>query len=232
MAEAAVPLTPVPSFTRRGGVMAEIRRAVVTGALRPGDKLTEVALAASLQVSRPTIREALGQLAQEGLLIAEPYRGLRVADFGPSAVRDIARTRVALDLLAVTDIVADESGARMQALLAGWQEFAELAYAADPMVRHDAHLAFHRGIWAASENVMLARIWPVVEAHMTIALAQDQATRPDPARSFRMHEALVEAIRGRDLAVVESALITHIVAPADELLNLTSTSAVNGRKPS
>ena len=211
--------------------MTAIRRAVVAGSLRPGDKLTETGLATSLQVSRATIREAMNQLAQEGLLIAEPYRGLRVADLGPAAIRDIARTRVALDLLAVTEIWADSTGARMAALDGCWRQFEALAYAADPVVRHDAHLAFHRGIWAASGNAMLGRLWPVVEAHVTIVLAQDQAARPDPHRAHQMHEALMSAIATRDRAVVEAALVEHIITAADELLDLTAPPPPkNGRK--
>jgi DNA-binding GntR family transcriptional regulator len=100
-------LLPVSSVSRREAVMNEIRRAIVLGTLKPGEKLTESRLAAALNVSRPTIREALTQLAQEGLLIQEPYRGLRVADLDPDAIMDIARTRVALDMLAVEEILSD-----------------------------------------------------------------------------------------------------------------------------
>jgi DNA-binding GntR family transcriptional regulator len=65
----SIGLSPVASISRRDAVMNEIRRAVVLGHLKPGEKLTENRLSASLNVSRPTMREALAQLAQEGLLI-------------------------------------------------------------------------------------------------------------------------------------------------------------------
>jgi DNA-binding GntR family transcriptional regulator len=113
-------LSPVASISRRDAVMNEIRRAVVLGHLKPGEKLTENRLSASLNVSRPTMREALAQLAQEGLLIQEPYRGLRVADLEPGAMLDIARTRVALDMLAVQDILADPTGERLERVRAAW----------------------------------------------------------------------------------------------------------------
>lgn len=108
--------------------MKEIRRAVVIGTLKPGDKLTENGLAASLNVSRPTMREALAQLAQEGLLIQEPYRGLRVAVMEPQAIMDIATARVALDLdtLAVQGILADRSGASLQLVRQAWTEYNRL----------------------------------------------------------------------------------------------------------
>jgi len=73
--------------------MTEIRRAVILGTLKPGEKLTENRLATVLNVSRPTMREALTQLAQEGLLIQEPYRGLRVSDLDPGRIGDAARAQ-------------------------------------------------------------------------------------------------------------------------------------------
>jgi DNA-binding GntR family transcriptional regulator len=107
-------LLPVSSISRREAVMNEIRRAIVLGTLKPGEKLTENRLAAALNVSRLTVREALAQLAQEGLLIQEPYRDLRGADLEPGAIMDIARTRVALDMLAVEEILADQTGRRLE----------------------------------------------------------------------------------------------------------------------
>ncbi|KHL05545.1 GntR family transcriptional regulator, partial [Sinomonas humi] len=65
---------PVAGITRRDGAIQEIRRAIVRGGLLPGEKVTEVGLATQLGVSRPTLREALNQLAREGLLVQEPFR--------------------------------------------------------------------------------------------------------------------------------------------------------------
>ena len=89
-----------------------------------------------------------------------------------------------------------------------------------PWRRHDAHLAFHRAIWSASGNVLLDQLWPVIEAHMTIALAEDQRARPNPERSRRIHAALVDSIVARDLDRVEAALQAHTVATAEELIDL------------
>lgn len=211
-------LSPVASLSRRDGVLREIRRAVVRGDLRPGDKLTEVTLSTTLGVSRPTIREALNQLSQEGLLIQEPYRGLRVASLGPEQIMDIAKARHALDMLAVDAILEDTEGRRMVAVQDAWQEFERWENDPDPLTRHEAHVAFHRGIWAASENSMLLRFWPVTEAHLTIALAQDQAVRSDPARASLVHHYLIEALSGRDRREIETAFRKHTIDSACELI--------------
>jgi DNA-binding GntR family transcriptional regulator len=82
-------------------------------------------------------------------------------------------------------------------------------------------VAFHHALWAASENTMLLRLWPVTEALTTIALAQDQATRADPARAHALHRDLVAAMLSADLPRIEAELTRHTVQSAEELLRLT-----------
>ena len=218
-------LAPATSVSRREAVLAQIRRGIVVGALRPGDKLTELSLAANLQVSRATVREALGQLAQEGLVVAEPYRGLRVADLDVDALRDLASTRLALDLLAARGVLADPTGRRLALIRQAWSTFEGTAFDDDPVRRHEGHLAFHRAIWNAAENVVLDQLWPVIQAHMTIALAQDQAVRHDPERSHRLHRALVDALEDGDEARLETTFREHTVTSADELIALRAEPA-------
>ena len=215
-----VRMSPVASVSRRDGVVNEIRRAVVLGTIKPGEKLTEVQLSEWLNVSRPTVREALNQMAQEGLLVQEPYRGLRVASLDTAAIMDLANTRMALDMLAVTAIIEDETGRRMRMVEESWAEYSRVEMDPDPVVRHESHVAFHRKLWAASENALLLRLWPVTEAHVTIILAQDQATRADPVRAHRVHEKLVKAIRTKDLEVIRKAFTEHTIDSAKELIAL------------
>jgi DNA-binding GntR family transcriptional regulator len=77
-------------------VAEELRRAVFEGELEAGTPLREVALAESLGVSRPTLREALAMLVAEGLATREPNRGVSVASPDPESVRDVARARAVL----------------------------------------------------------------------------------------------------------------------------------------
>lgn len=220
-ADSALPGAPfarVVSVSRRDGVIGEIKRAIVLGTIKPGEKLTETQLSDNLGVSRPTVREALNQLSQEGLVIQEPYRGLRVASLDAAEVLHIADVRMALDMQAVTCILADTTGQRMNAVMGCWEQYERSAFDPDALVQHESHIAFHRGLWAASGNTMLMKLWPVVEAHITIALAQDQATRHDPQRAHAVHLALIDAMRGRDSEAIYAAFSAHTLDSARELV--------------
>ncbi len=221
----ARPSTPAAT-PQREAVVRAVRRAVVLGELKPGDKLREVKLAAALGVSRPTLREALNLLVQEGLLVQEPYRGFSVTALDADALRDIARTRVPLDGIAVDAILEDASGRRLDLVRQAWERYAA-GQGADPLARHEAHVALHHGIWLASENTMLLRLWPVTEALTTIALAQDQAARDDPERAHAMHRDLVESILARDRSRIGAELRRHTLDSAEELLALQEGSTLD-----
>ncbi len=223
-AEPPAPVEPpsrgAPVTPQRETVVTHIRRAVVLGTLKPGEKLREVRLAAELGVSRPTLREALNLLVQDGLLVQEPYRGFSVTCLDTVALRDIARTRVPLDLIAIREILDDTTGHRLQIVHDVWDRFRNLTFDPDPLVQHEAHVSFHHGLWVASQNTMLLRLWPITEALTTIVLAQDQATHADPQRAHDLHQGLVRAILDGDLARIEDQLSRHTLDSVEELLSV------------
>ncbi|MFD6065245.1 hypothetical protein [Rhodococcus wratislaviensis] len=63
---------------------------------------------------------------------------------------------------------------------------------------------------AALENYLSMRLWPVTEAHITIAL-HDQYTRAEPARAHAVHAALIEAFETRDLEQIRAAFTVHTI---------------------
>lgn len=221
--QASLPaLASVTGVSRRDAVITEIKRGITLGAIKPGEKLTESRLSVALGVSRPTVREALNQMAQDGLVVQEPYRGLRVAEFDTRFVLDIAHVRMALDMQAAADILADETGHRLTLVERAWSTYEREAFAADPLMRHESHLAFHRSIWEASENEFLTRLWPVTEAHITIALALDQATRHDPERAYEVHCTLIDAFRSGDIGRIRAAFVAHTIDSAIETVAIMS----------
>nr|WP_275902065.1 GntR family transcriptional regulator [Brevibacterium zhoupengii] len=216
---------PVSNTERRQRVIDEIKRRIVLGEILPGQRIIEAELTSSLDVSRPTAREALNQMARDGFLNQEAYRGLRVADIRVDSLLEIARVRVALDAEAIEEILTDSSGRRMSKLEGVWRRFEAASAESDPLALHEAHISFHRGIWEAADNYLLMRIWPVVEAQMTLILAYDQFTRRDAGRAHAIHAALMAAIRSGDQDRIRTALDVHTMDSAQELAFLIEGSS-------
>ena len=85
----------------RDVVFNTLRRAILKGQLKPGERLMEVHLANRLGVSRTPIREAIRKLELEGLVIMIPRRGAEVARITEKSLKDVLEVRRALDVLSV-----------------------------------------------------------------------------------------------------------------------------------
>ena len=85
----------------RDVVFNTLRRAILTGELKPGERLMEIHLANRLGVSRTPIREAIRKLELEGLVTMIPRRGAEVAQITEKSLRDVLEVRRALDALCV-----------------------------------------------------------------------------------------------------------------------------------
>jgi DNA-binding GntR family transcriptional regulator len=220
MSEQAAGPRPVTTQTRRDAVVDELRRAIMAGELKAGQPLREVHIAQQLGVSRPTLREAIYQLIHEGLLEQQPYRGVVVTSIDEKFITDIADIRVALETLAARALADDPDGTRRDTLKGAWQEYRAAHTAQDAARLHQAHIALHRAVWEASDNTMLKRMWPTVEAQINLAITVDESTRSDPDRALHVHERLIDAILGGDPQTIEAEVERHTRASADELIEM------------
>lgn len=85
----------------RDVVFNTLRQEILTGKLKPGERLMEIHLANKLGVSRTPIREAIRKLELEGLVIMIPRRGAEVAQITWKNLKDVLEVRRALDVLAI-----------------------------------------------------------------------------------------------------------------------------------
>ncbi len=84
----------------RDVIFTTLRDAIVTGELKPGERLMEVALAEKMGVSRTPVREAVRRLEMEGLVTMTPRKGTHVAELSVKDIMDVLEVRAALDKLA------------------------------------------------------------------------------------------------------------------------------------
>ena len=142
----------------RDVVFNTLRRAILKGQLKPGERLMEVHLANRLGVSRTPIREAIRKLELEGLVIMIPRRGAEVARITEKSLKDVLEVRRALDVLSVELACQriDENG--IKELWTAYQEFKKAAQGKDAAVIAQADVAFHDIIVEAVGNLRLQQL--------------------------------------------------------------------------
>ena len=208
----------VVSSTRREEVSTRIRRALLTGELRPGQRIKEVHLAEALGVSRPTLRESLQQLVHEGALVQVPYKGIHVAQPTADELRDVAEVRMPLETMAALRLARDPHGLAMDGVREALAAHLAAIESGDALQAHVTHIALHEAIWDMADSPTLRKIWPLVGSQVHIALTVDQAVIHDPERDAMLHRRLVRVIEEGDEAAIAAEVEEHIRNSVDEVL--------------
>ena len=222
-------LSPVQSTTRRNETTELLRRAFLRGDLVPGQRLKEIELCAALNVTRPTLRDAMGKLIHEGILVQVPYKGVSVAELSPKEILDVAEIRFALESQAATRIAKQDNGHGMAALRQALEKHIAALDTGDEVEADLAHLEFHRVMYEASDSPLLARIWPLIAARIQMAIMTDYAARHDPSRDKELHTRLVEVIENGDAGAIVEEIRRHVIGSAEEVVLVIGSQ---GARPS
>ncbi|MGW7574735.1 FadR/GntR family transcriptional regulator [Streptomyces sp. NPDC054765] len=205
----------------------KIKGMIVSGALRPGDRLPkESELAAGLGLSRNSLREAVRALSLIRILDVRQGDGTYVTSLDPqllleamSFVVDFHRDDTVLEFLAVRRIL-EPAATAMAAGRIGLEQLDVLevqlnALGPSPSVEDlvAGDLEFHRGIVAASGNSVLCSLLdglsgPTTRARIWRGLTQKDAV----ARTLTEHRAILGALRDRDAEAARAWATVHIAS--------------------
>ncbi|UFH49697.1 GntR family transcriptional regulator [Pseudomonas sp. KNUC1026] len=148
-------------------VIQQIRRMLEEGELVPGQRLSEAALAQSLDISRNTLREAFRVLTQEGLLKHEPNRGVTVAVPDMASIIDIYRLRRFIECQALAKSYPQHPGAaKMRAAVDAAQQAREQQ---DWVAVGTANMAFHTAIVELADSPRLLAFYAQISAELRLA---------------------------------------------------------------
>ena len=142
----------------RDVVFERLRKAIVEGALKPGQRLMEVQLAEQLGVSRTPVREAIRKLELEGLVIMLPRKGAYVADMSIKDVIDLLEVRSALEGLAASlaaERMMPENIEKLKSISNELKENVENSNLAETLKKD---VEFHQCIFEASGNNKLVQM--------------------------------------------------------------------------
>ena len=142
----------------RDVVFKTLRQGILTGELKPGERLMEIHLANKLGVSRTPIREAIRKLELEGLVTMIPRRGAEVAQITEKSMKDVLEVRKVLDNLSVElacDRITEEEKEMLQSACV---DFEDAVKTGDFSMIAKTDVAFHDIIVAATRNIRLSQM--------------------------------------------------------------------------
>lgn len=203
---------PIEQTPLKVQIADQLRRAIVTGRLRPGAVLVETALAEQLNVSRAPIREAVQMLENDGLVETVAYKGKRVK---PLTVREVVETcemRTMFEVAAARRILAHGTG--VDTLWQPCRVMAAAAAAGDREALVVADEAFHRMLIELSGHALLGQLWAglYLRIHQIMSLRNDRDV--NLADIAANHPPIVRALAARDGALAERLIAEHTHALA------------------
>ena len=194
----------------RDVVFNTLRQAILTGELKPGERLMEIHLANKLGVSRTPIREAIRKLELEGLVKMIPRRGAEVAQITEKSLQDVLEVRRNLDALCAELACERISNEEIAALEVACKEFEEATQTKDARIIAAADVALHDIIIKATNNNRLVQLVNNLAEQMYRYRFEYIKDYSMHGRLVEEHRIIFEAIRKKDKVTAAAAAVTHI----------------------
>ncbi|MDO4615997.1 MAG: GntR family transcriptional regulator [Lachnospiraceae bacterium] len=199
-------------------VFHTLRRAIMQGYLKPGERLMEIKLANRMGVSRTPIREAIRMLELEGLVVMIPRKGAQVAKITERDLREVLEVRMGLEQLAVqfaTERITEE---QLAALCDASREFEKTVKSGDLTEIAEADVRFHDLLYAATGNGRLVQLLNNLREQMyryRIEYLKSQEIRESLVQE---HDSLCEKLKDRDLDGARTIMKSHIQRQEESIL--------------
>lgn len=194
----------------RDVVFNTLRRAILKGELKPGERLMEIKLANRLGVSRTPIREAIRKLELEGLVIMVPRKGAQVAQITAKDLNDVLEVRSGLENLAIKIACERITDQQIQVLEKASRHFENTMETDDITALAKADVDFHDIIYQATNNQRLIQILSNLREQMfryRVEYLKDATMR---ATLVEEHDAICDALRNRDQQKAFDYVSLHI----------------------
>ncbi|HYF84093.1 MAG TPA: GntR family transcriptional regulator [Clostridia bacterium] len=208
-------------------VFESVRGAIISGVLKPGERLMEVQLAEKLGVSRTPIREAIRKLELEGLVIMMPRKGAYVADLSLKDITDVLEIRAALEGLAAGLAALRITDEEIEELELNALQFHQALEADDFDMIVQKDIEFHDRIFKATRNDKLLQITNNLREQVQrfrIMYINKSNKSKDLAKE---HYEIAEAISKRNIDMAEKIAKKHIENAEKYILTMAGNMPEN-----
>jgi len=197
-----------------------LRRAILNGELESGARLVQAELAATLEVSTTPVREALRDLASEGLIQFDPHRGAVVAGLNGNELREIYEIRQILEPHALRLAVPAITPELMERLQDMHRQMIEEPHSASFV---DFNRAFHLSMYEAAASPRLLSIIRSLEDSAVMYIGASLKNVPGlREKAIRDHADILIALEAKDEEAAVEVVKRHLALPLEalETLNL------------
>jgi len=186
-----------------------LRQRILDGELRPGTALPEIPLAASLGVSRNTMREAVRILSLEGLLKRNIHRGVAVARLSLKDVREIYDLRRLLEVQAILS-AKDRPRELMDELRAAVDAYERAVRSRDWAQAVTCDLQFHTLLIHLRRNQRLETLYQKVIGELRMGMVLVDRSHNDPGTLVPVHRKLYQLLSAGKLKQCADLLLQHL----------------------
>ena len=202
------PIDPNAPTSLSNSVYNELRRRLIEGDLKPGQRLREIELSAMLGVSRTPVREAIKRLESEGFAAYVSRRGAVVLELTPEQAAELYAVREILEGSAANFAARFATASEidiLEDLLRTQREAGN-----DPELLSRINRQFHQMIYQMAHNRYLLGLLSTAQDYMLLLRETTYFNPGRPETALEEHSEIVSAIKARDSERAESAARKHI----------------------
>jgi DNA-binding GntR family transcriptional regulator len=187
----------------------ELRRAIVAGQYRPGERVHQEEIADRLGVSLAPVREALSALEQEGQVVYRPRRGYFITELRIEDLQEIYALRRLLEERALRGALPQLDDHAIERIALAARDCAEAAARGDVAAELEANRRFHFGMLAAPDQPQTMRLirllWDSTEAYRAMYYNSPE----ERSATIAAHDEILDAVRRNAADEVVAALDEH-----------------------
>ena len=194
----------------RDVVFNTLRKAILRGELKPGERLMEIQLANKLGVSRTPIREAIRKLELEGLVLMIPRKGAEVAQITEKNMQDVLEVRKALEELSVQLACERITAEQVEEMKMAAEDFRKVLKSGDVTKIAEADVKFHDIIFAATNNQRLITLLNNLREQMYRFRVEYLKQKECYPQLLEEHDKLIALISGGEVEEACELMGCHI----------------------
>ena len=194
----------------RDVVFNTLRKAILRGELKPGERLMEIQLANKLGVSRTPIREAIRKLELEGLVLMILRKGAEVAQITEKNMQDVLEVRKALEELSVQLACERITPEQVEEMKMAAEDFRKVLKSGDVTKIAEADVKFHDIIFAATNNQRLITLLNNLREQMYRFRVEYLKQKECYPQLLEEHDKLIALISGGEVEEACELMGCHI----------------------